>query len=66
MLFDIAIYESSDVERGGAGLVCCLRDGEGVKQLIQDLDGLLVLRLGVGRIRGCGIHNVDRGHVFEG
>lgn len=50
MLFDIAIYESSDVEGGGAGLICSLGDGEGVKQLIQDLDGFLVLRLGIGRI----------------
>lgn len=65
MLFDIAIYKSSNIERGGAGFVCGLRDGESVEQLIQNLDGFLVLGLGVGRVRRSRIHNIDGGHYFE-
>lgn len=50
MFFDVAIYESGNIEGGGASLIRSLRDGEGVKQLIKNLDRLLILRLGIGRI----------------
>lgn len=50
MLFNVAIYEGGDVGGGSAGLVCGLRNSEGVEQFIEHLDGLLILGFGVGRI----------------
>ena len=62
MLFNVTIDECGDVTGCGAGLVGGLRNGQLVQQVIEHLDGFLVLGLGVCCIRGYRIHNVDRGH----
>ena len=62
MFLNITIDERSDVTGCGAGLVGGLRNGQLVQQVIEHLDGFLVLGLGVCRIGGYGIHDVDRGH----
>ncbi len=64
MLLDVSIDESSDVARSSARLVGSLGDGQLVQELIEDLDGFLVLAFLSGRIRGCGVHYVDGGHVL--
>ena len=63
MLFDVSIDESGDVASGSTRLIGSLRDGEGGQEFIEHLHRLLVLALGVGRVRGHGIHVVDRGHL---
>ena len=62
MLLDVTIDECGDVTGCGAGFVGGLRNGQLVQQVIEHLDGFLVLGFGVCRIGGYGIHEVDRGH----
>lgn len=64
MLLNISIDESSDVARSSARLIRSLRDGQLVQQLIKNLDGFLVLALLSSGVRGCGVHDVDGGHVL--
>ena len=63
MLLNVAIDESSDVASGSARLSRSLGDGELVEQLIEHLDGFLVFALLSSGIGGCGIHDVDGGHI---
>ena len=62
MFLNVTIDERGDVTGCGAGLVGGLRNGQLVQQVIKHFDGFLVLGLGVCRIRGYGVHDVDRGH----
>lgn len=64
MLLNVAIDESSDVARSSARLIRSLGDGQLVQQLIEHLDGFLVLALLSSGIRRCGVHDVDGGHVL--
>ena len=48
VLFNIAIYESSNVACSTAGLVGGFGEAESIKKLVEDFDGLLILGLGVG------------------
>ena len=66
MLLNVAIDERSDVACSSARLIGRLRDGQLVQQVIEDLDGFLILALSIGRIRGYGLHDVDGWHVFGG
>jgi len=61
ILFDIAVDECRDVTSSSARLICGLRDGKGVQEFIEHLDGLLVLGLDVGGIVH-GFHDFDTGH----
>ena len=45
MLLNVSIDESSDVARSSACLISSLRDGQLVHQLVEDLDGFLILAL---------------------
>ena len=62
MLLNVSIDESSNVARGSARLGRSLRNGQLVQQLIEHLDGFLVLALLGSGIRGCAVHDFDRGH----
>ena len=64
MLLNVSIDESSDVACGSARLGRSLRNGQFVQQLIEHLDGFLVLALLSSGIRGCAVHDFDRGHGF--
>ena len=64
MLLNVSIDEGSDVACSSARLVRGLGDGQLVQQLIEHLDGFLILALLSGGIRGCGVHDVDGGHVL--
>ena len=66
MLFNVAIDESSDVASSSACLISGLWNGEGVQELIEHLDRFLVFGLGVCRVVGHWIHNVDWRHSREG
>ncbi len=45
MLLNVSIDESSDVARSSARLIGGLRDSQLVHQLVEDLDGFLILAL---------------------
>jgi urease gamma subunit len=61
IFFDVTVNECRDVASSSARLICGLRDGKGVQELIEHLDGLLVLGLDVGG--GVHVfHDFDTGH----
>lgn len=62
MLLNVTINECGDIAGCSAGFGGGLGNGQLVQQVIEHLDGFLVLGLGVCRIGGYGIHEVDRGH----
>ena len=64
MLLNVSIDESSNVARSSARLIRSFRDGQLGQQLIEHLDGFLVLGLLRSGVGGCGIHDVDGGHIL--
>ena len=59
MLFNIAVDESGDTASSSARLIGSLGDGKLSEKLVKNLDGFLILGLGVSGVRGYGLHDVD-------
>ena len=66
VFLDRTVDESGDVASSSARLISGLGDGQLAKELIEHFDRLLILGLGVGRVRGDRLHNIDGRHVDDG